>query len=457
MNSDQLYKIAADAVQRKKYAQAIEFFTQILEKDPEFVEARRGLRAVERNINGKPNKIAVKLSGLPILLKIRMLDMRKKYEEGILACEKYLRLDPNDTWVLYKEAQFAIELEYTKTASFCYENLAEINPDDANIVIEAADFLSDLGTEEGYNKANSMMTNLAKQNSDDVEITSEQSRIAAKKTLGKYEKAETSHDVLKDKAQAQVLEKEGQEIKSDEDLDAAIERARAREQADPSSARHKETVADLLLRKKAYKEAIDTYRQAIDLDPNNEATKTKMGEARMLLLTQQLERIKARLPQVTGAEKADLEEKYRAGAKKMQELKLTEYMRRLKVNPNDLKTRYELGVLFMKGGEVDKAIAQFQRSVTDARLGFSSARNLGLCFKAKKIFDMAIQQFQQAGQKSGAKAQDRLDVLYEIALCHEELEQPDKALAVFKQILEKDYSFKDTSQRVEELQKALKG
>lgn len=449
--SDELFRSAADAVKRKKFSQAVSYFEQILEADPEYIDARKGLRAVAK-AGGGENKFMAMISGSPILAKIQFAKSKKNFAEGIKLCEQYLQKDPGNAWVMHAEALFASELKYVKTASFCYENLAEMKPDNVDQVIEAADFLSDMGTPEGFEKANSIMNSLANRYPDDIDIRSDQSRIAAKKTLGHYEKAKTTKDILMDTKKAADLEDESQEIRTDEDLDKAIKRAEERMQKEPDSSRHTETLADLYTRKGKFRDAIDMLTRAIELDQNNENTKTKLGDVKMKVVTLQLANMEERLKEADEAEKRQLQDKIKAGRQKLKDLKLQEFTRRLRVNPNDMRTHYELGQMMFLGKEYEKAIQHFQKSVADARLSFMASKQLGMCFKAKAIYDLAISTFQEAMKKPSATAINRLEVQYEMGICYMESGKKDDALAIFNNILEKDYGYKDVAQRVAELQ-----
>lgn len=447
MNSEELYKIAADAVKRKRFKQALGFFDQILDKEPEFIEARKGIRAVLRS-DGKATKLAF-LSGLPLLVQIMICGATKKYEKGIPLCEKYLRLNYQSVWALKKEAEFALKLDYKKTAAFCYETLAELAPDDADTVTDAADLISDLGD---FDKANNLMAQLAQKFPGDIDIAGDQSRIAAKKTLNAYETAETSRDVLKDQGETAELEKESQGIRTEDELQEAIDRATQRCEAEPDSARHRETLADLLARRKDFKEAVEVYKLAIERDPNNENTRSKLGDVRIRMLVVETERIKHRLAKSAGDKKAELQGRLAEANEKLLSFRLGEYERRLKINPNDLRARHDLGMLYFQTRELDQAIKQLQRSVSDAKYGFSSAYHLGLSFKAKKLFDLAIDQFNEAAKKPGIKPSERMEVHYESGICYLSQKKNDEALVIFKKILEKDYGYKDVAAQVEALQ-----
>jgi tetratricopeptide (TPR) repeat protein len=352
--------------------------------------------------------------------------------------------------------EFASEQEYNKTLTHFYLVLAEVDAESPDSVFEAADYLSDQNDPELYEKSIEMMNKVCELYPDDTELAADRNKIQAKKVINKFDKAESQADVLKDKDAAKNLEQESQQIRTDDDLDKAIERAEDRVASNPEDPRAREVMADLLFRKGKLKEAIEQFDKAIELDPNNQNIRARLGDARIEMFKMNATKIEKRIKKTKDpAERKEMMVRLKGTRKKLLDAKLAEFMRRLKVNPNDLKTRYELGVLYFNAKAIDKAIQQFQRSVMDAKLAFSSSLYLGNCFKAKKIYDMAISEFENAGNKPGASQNDRLGVLYETADCYVEMKKLPDALAIYKKILNKDFAFKDVSAKVDEIQNQI--
>jgi tetratricopeptide (TPR) repeat protein len=451
MTGEEFYELAANAVKRKKYKQAKGYFMKALGKDPEYVEARRGLRAVAMKEYGGKAFPAV-MSGLSDLIQVFVCKLKKNNDDGLVAGQKFLNACPVHSWTLKQMITFCELQEYPKSQSYFYGVLAELNPEDADLVIEAADFLANSGELELYEKAVGMMAQLCKAFPDDSDLAAERNRIDAIKMLNKVENAKTQADVLKDKDAAKKMEEESQQIKTADDLEKAITRALEREKAEPESARAREVLADLYSRKGDYPLAIQKFEESIELDPNNQNVQARLGDIRIKQVAEQVSSMEKRTDQLSGAEKDDHVARIKGKKKDLQDLKLSEYGRRLKINPNDLKTRFELGSLFFSARAFDKAIQQFQRSVQDARLSFRSSTYLGHCYKHKKLYDMAIKEFVGATKKAGASASDRLSAQYEAAICYEADGKSSEALDLFKAILEKDFGFKDVAARVEALQ-----
>ena len=455
MTSEEFYELAINAVKRKKFDQARDYFLKSLAKDPENIESRKGLHVLALSqFDGKATKAL--LSGWPILAKLFMAKMQKKYDEGLILGEEFLCKNPKHKWTLQQMLEFSEAKEYKKSVCFYHIVLAESCPEDASVVVDAADYLSMEGSAENFDKAVAMMTQLCNVYPDDADLSSDRNRVEARRVTQNLENAKNQSDVLKDKDAAKTLEAESQQIKTADDLEAAIIRAQSRDIKE-NSARSKEVLADLLFRKGDVLQSIELLEASIVLDPNNQSVYSRLGDAKIKFLADQLTHIEDREKTggLVGVELQDLKERIKEKRRELQESKFNEYNRRLKVNPNDMKTRYELGVLSFKAKEFDQAIQQFQKAVQDARLSFRSSQYLGHCYKYKGLFDMAIREFDNAAKKPGANASERMGVLYEAADCYEKAGKLPEALDLFKSILEKDFGFKDVVSKVEALQKKI--
>jgi tetratricopeptide (TPR) repeat protein len=118
--------------------------------------------------------------------------------------------------------------------------------------------------------------------------------------------------------------------------------------------------------------------------------------------------------------------------------------------PNDLNLRYELGVALCGRSMFNEAIQQFQLSQRNPRWHIKSLYHLGLCFKAKKQYDLALDQFGKAALELISMDSTKKDVYYEMGLIKEAMDDLTGAQQLFKEIYQADIAYKDVARRVEQ-------
>ena len=120
-------------------------------------------------------------------------------------------------------------------------------------------------------------------------------------------------------------------------LDGAIEQARQRTAADPSSAKAQVTLGDLLLTRGSLDEAQKAFEAALSLNARDHDALTGKG---MVL------------------------------ARKGKDQEAEAVLRKaLMMNPNPVRTFYELGMLFEKKGDYAKAIAEYKNGIEKYKQG----------------------------------------------------------------------------------------
>ena len=124
----------------------------------------------------------------------------------------------------------------------------------------------------------------------------------------------------------------------------------------------------------------------------------------------------------------------------------------------DFETHYSLGLAYKDMDLLDDAIGEFQRAFRMAGLEdlkgdyIQCCNMLGVCFKRKQMTKVAIQWFER-GLKIPNRPEDEYQALrYDIALCYEELGEPDKALDVYMEVYGIDVSYREVASKIKELQ-----
>jgi tetratricopeptide (TPR) repeat protein len=108
---------------------------------------------------------------------------------------------------------------------------------------------------------------------------------------------------------------------------------------------------------------------------------------------------------------------------------------------------YAAGRFYVKGGQMDQALNALQQVDPESENARSAALLIGMIFLKKGMTKLAQEKLLKIidGKPIG-KA--NLDPYYFLALCHERSGEPQKAKAIFEQILVEDYNFRDVRRRL---------
>ena len=100
MNVNKLIEKGEDAFKKRNYDYAISIFLEAVHFAPDNRQAREGLRnaALKKHEKNYPGKLAVAIFGIPARLGMFVAGLGKKGNpEGyMMACEKFLRIDPKN-------------------------------------------------------------------------------------------------------------------------------------------------------------------------------------------------------------------------------------------------------------------------------------------------------------------------------------------------------------------------
>jgi tetratricopeptide (TPR) repeat protein len=116
--------------------------------------------------------------------------------------------------------------------------------------------------------------------------------------------------------------------------------------------------------------------------------------------------------------------------------------------PNDLMYRYELGVLYMKLDNIQGAVEQFQRSVSQPQRRVGSLNNLGLCFQQMGLPDLAVDQYLKAIEEVPSMDGVKKELVYNLGTAYEAIGDAEKAVAEFKKIAAVDFAYRDVREKI---------
>ena len=130
---------------------------------------------------------------------------------------------------------------------------------------------------------------------------------------------------------------------------------------------------------------------------------------------------------------------------------------RAKVEGDAAETHYQLGLAFMGQGLVGEAVEELTQAAKDKELAIDSYSLISQCYRQKRNHDEAGKWLKMALAAAKQGTDQYYALLYELAEIHEESDDREKALSLFKQIHDWNPGYRNISTRLESLEKASAG
>ncbi|MCL5035794.1 MAG: tetratricopeptide repeat protein [Chloroflexi bacterium] len=200
---------------------------------------------------------------------------------------------------------------------------------------------------------------------------------------------------------------------------------------------------------KDIKEALDEYARVMELAPDNkEAMQEYVG---LLLKEGDAPRAIRILEKLIAMDSSytDLRDEI-----------LNEYSSKVSEHPEDMKARFQLGLIYKELGNLDEAIEQFQRTRKSTEFMLASYNMLGVCFAIKPGFSMqdtAVKQFKRGLEAADADEEDKQELRYNLARLYEDRSMLTESLNLYNQILGVDINYRDVKARIQQIEEELSG
>ncbi|BBM84589.1 tetratricopeptide repeat protein [Candidatus Uabimicrobium amorphum] len=183
---------------------------QILINNPEDVKAQRLLiGTINRKYKeeGYPGKLRNTTQKAILLIQIRLARITKNWREVISLANDYLTYNPQNIRILHILGNAFVKSDYLPSAIFIFELILTLDPRNIRALLALTKIHKDM---KEYDKAIFYCQKAVKLKPSDDEIAKEVKRIAAIKTTDVYTESKYSRDLIKDKDEANRLERLGQ-------------------------------------------------------------------------------------------------------------------------------------------------------------------------------------------------------------------------------------------------------
>ncbi|MFN0205651.1 MAG: tetratricopeptide repeat protein [Planctomycetota bacterium] len=439
---------AEDAVRRRNFDYGIDLYRQLLSVSPGDYNARAGLhRAYYRKSEAKPGSAWIaKVQGGPSLALAKTLLAAKSYAKAAEAFESYVSLDPNNINVNL-ELGNALELANLRDGALAvYEITAEAVPGASEAWKRAGALLT---KKKEFARAIECFSKALEINPRDQEALKARKDLAAEGALlsSGLETAGHSRELMKDKSKAGELEKEKRLLHTAGEIDAEIDRLMGDLANEPSNINILKEIAKLYERKNDPEAALDCVERALQYSPDDFDLRARRGLLKTRTLDREIDKLRARV--ATDPAAAELLAK---AEKEKLAFEVDDARARVADHPTDMTVRYKLGRLLLKLGDVDEAVGELQKAVTDPRVKTDALVTLGQAFYKKGLFDLAKRQFEKALESLPEGSPRTKEVLYNLGVISERMGSNPGALAFYLRIYEIDIAYRDVGEKVRRLQ-----
>lgn len=442
-----LFNKGLGAYERGRMDHAIDMLTHALEIEPRLLEARKVMRVAEvKRFNAECTGSAARMKSvvlaLPKYLTARILLARGKGAEAVQAADALLRMNPIEKRHMFLFAEAAELAGMPEAAVQMLEIGQSQYPDDPDVLLHLGKGFQAAGDTK---KATACFEKLCEVRPNDPAATKLLKDAMALQSMGTEGWGQVAGDkgayrgLIKDQDEAKILEQQAKAVKTDQDLSDLIKDALAKIEAEPGNINYYRALARYYTQSRAFDDAVATLKKAMGLAPGDAEIENSVADVTI---------------QKFDSEVAALRDSGRDQDAKAKEIERDQFLfddlqDRVARYPNDLVLRYRLGGILFENDYINEAIQQFQLAQRNPQHRAKSLYYLGLCFRQKKQYDMAIEQLEAAAadlvKMDGAKK----DVLYALGEISEETGDRQKAAHYFKQIYQVDIRYRDIAEKIE--------
>ena len=442
-----LIENARVALERGNLDYVLEVSAQVLKAQPGCLPVRKLQRVAQlRQSKGKSGFMARISSGLSSA-PFRMGVGKKAPTKLLETAETLLAKDPMSVPALRMLGEAAHGLGLPETVAFALDAIREIEPDNRlNLLALGEAWLAAGKATEALKIADDMLA--ARPVDADAQALMRKASVAQTVVKNKWDAQTSYREKLRDEAESVSLEQAAKVVTADSMTQRLIDEGLARVAKEPANLNHYRTLAQIYRQAGNIEQALAWVRKARQQPSGSAdaALEKQESELGATLIEQRMKDAEAAVAAAPGD--AAAQGKLTAARAELAEFKLREAKSYLERYPNDYMARHALAVLLLEAGQTDPAIAQFQQAQKGPQVRVASLVGLARCFKAKKLFDLAVSQLSTAKNELGTMDDAKKDVIYELGSCLELMGKPDLAIAEFKIIYSEDIGFRDVADKI---------
>ena len=429
---------------------AIDLLLRAVELSPGFTRARRFLRAAEiQKVKKAPAKSGLmarvgEMTCLPAYLKTTALFQAGKVDRALFEAEKLLKQDPLQRKSVYLFAEVAEAAGQLDAAILTLEAVSEYDPEDIDIERRLADCYMKA---EEYGKARDAYSKVlaARPTAADVLKLLKDAEARYSMQTGGWDESMSGQSKFTDRIgnqeQARKIDIQNKDQVVGSDADIMIAEWRTKIAAEPNNLNYYRALARVFLQLKRYGDAIDTLETARKFATADPELDRSLTDARVREYAARIEALRTKGDEAA----ADQLEQEKA------QFVFDDLVSRVKNYPNDLRLRYELGVIYCQRELYDDAIQQLQLAQRSPKERTDALYFLSRSFRGKGQIDIALMQLETALDLLPIMDDNRKKVLFDLGEIYESNGDHEKAFNCYREVYSADIAYQDISTKMERM------
>jgi len=434
------------ALQRGNFDYVVEITTQVLRQEPGCVPVRRLQRVALVKRAAAHNNFMSKAKGTMTMAGF-MFSSKKDPIKALESADKLLHADPNNIAALKAFAEATKALGLMETSAFGWEAIRDLQPKDHDTMIALCEAFIEA---KMYKEAVGVAEDLLKLRPNDGDALALMRKTSVAQTMdkGKWETQASFRTKLKDESLSVSLEQAAKVVTSSEMSERLIEEAKERLAAQPTNINHFRSIIEGYRRMDDYANALEYVKKARELpSAAGDATLEKLqGDLAIAVLDKQFKILSEK--SLAAPDDVALKNEVELARIELIKVKIGDSRNYVERYPNDYAARFTLGNLLYDTGDYQNAIANFQQALKSPKVRIAALGGMGKALKARKMYDLAVQQFQTAKSEIPTMDDLKKDVIYQLAECFEGMGRQEDAINEYKLIYSEDIGFRDVADKI---------
>ena len=450
-----LYKTGEDALAKKNYGYACDMYRRVVKQAPNCLEVRHKLHDCYMHLKKPGAMTKIKVNTLLSVYNAKKGGLIKDGQIGAALDlgEELMSMDPANPGAAKLVATVARETNYHPIGISALLISIKFNDDNPSVLEALAETYEEM---EDYTNSTIYWRKLKELQPGNPKYDKKFREIGTMATMreGHWDEVEKGQGdyrtVMKDQDEAHLLEQQGHSHATAEGRQLMIQK-QLDEIAKNDSVVGRRKLAELYAEDENYEQSLEWYKKTNELagveDPSILKSMIDIEAKNYDKIMQQW--IDYRNSGVGEAEQANADQSIEQCRQQKLEMLIERHGHRVEIQPNNHECRYEFATALYQAGRWDEALPNFQKIQDNPRYKVNAKISIGNCFQAKKVFDLAVDNYKGVVDTMPGFDANKKEVMYQLGRCYVAQGNKEEAMKCFREIYQVDVSFRDVSKIIE--------